>query len=121
MDAFPEDVTDNHKEPDALVLWVALSHSKAPFATWRESHRNWGSAWGKCANDSSPTVIHRWCFDLDCTKEILGGSKISAPDVEPGDMILINKRTIHAGLQRETDRVALTLRWVKDPKLGKDR
>jgi hypothetical protein len=119
MDAFPTDVTDNRKEPDALVLWIALSHSKTPFATWRESHINWGSAWGKCANDS--TTTHRWCFDLDCTREILGGNKIWAADVEPGDMILLNKRTMHAGLQQETDRVALTVRWVRDQTLGRER
>jgi hypothetical protein len=119
MDAWPEDVTDNRKEPYSLSLWIALSHSKAPFALWRESHRNWGSVWGKCANDS--TRIHRWCFDLDCAKEILGGSKIWAPDVEPGDMILFNERTIHAGLQQETDRVALTVRWYSDPTLSKQQ
>jgi len=120
METYSDFITpDKRKEPDALVLWIALSHSKAPFALWRESHRNWGSVWGKCANDS--TRIHRWCFDLDCAKEILGGSKIWAPDVEPGDMILFNERTIHAGLQQETDRVALTVRWVRDPTLGKER
>jgi ectoine hydroxylase-related dioxygenase (phytanoyl-CoA dioxygenase family) len=118
MDAFPTDVTDNHKEPDSLVLWIALSHSKAPMAIWRESHRNWGSAWAKCANDS--TTIHRNCFDLDCAKEILGASKIWAADVEPGDMFLWNKRTLHAGLEQETDRVALTIRWVSDTTLGKE-
>jgi hypothetical protein len=111
-ETYPDFITpDKRKEPDALVLWIALSHSKAPLAAWRESHLNWGPAWAKCANDS--TTFHRFCFDLDCTKEFLDSSKIWAADVEPGDMILWNKRTMHAGLQQETDRVALTFRWER--------
>jgi hypothetical protein len=109
-DSFPEDVTDARKSPKWLTLWIALSYTKEPLGIFRESHYKWGSVWGKCANDTSPGVDHRWCYDLQCVKDNLGDDKLWATDVAPGDMILFNARAIHGGIEQEMNRVALTVR-----------
>jgi hypothetical protein len=109
-DSYPEDVTDASKDPMWLTLWIALSYTKEPLGIFRESHYKWGSVWGKCANDTSPGVDHRWCYDLQCVKDNLGDDKLWATDVAPGDMILFNARAIHGGIEQEMNRVALTVR-----------
>lgn len=113
QDEFPPDPTDTGKTPHELTLWIAMSHSTAPLALFRGSHSTWGSAFGKCAN-STENGNHRWCWDLQCTKDNLGESTMWAANVEPGDMILMNKRTIHLGMEQETDRIALTMRYEID-------